>query len=339
MPITLTQLRSQIQLNQEPDPDWNFWETVKANIGYTSDPLIEMISNQRNFPDVDLEYFPTEDLEGYEEYSSSLLYARNQGHMSSLKRGIDERLERNETMARAPLAANLLASLFDPVNFIALPLGGPMLMGRGFVRGAKVVGGFQAGLEAIRYPFDAVATREESALNIAFASVAGGLITAASSVPRSIRNKAYTNLVKDADEKMNSSLELKFYNSMSEEELKIASSKNARNVFLNKTDEDLKNTLNSNNNQMFGLEQVISNKQWPDGKKATSKALKNAANRIKSFEKTNTKILQERAIRRVTDGDTRITNKLSIAAGGWVSKLISKPTTRILGSEIPDKSK
>jgi len=72
MSITLTKLRSQLQLpyRYEEEPDISFWDTVKAQMGYTYDPIIETISNQRNFPNVDLEYFPVQDLEGYEEFSS-----------------------------------------------------------------------------------------------------------------------------------------------------------------------------------------------------------------------------------------------------------------------------
>lgn len=41
MAITLSELRSQIQLPQEITPDVPFWDTVAAQIGYTYDPIIE----------------------------------------------------------------------------------------------------------------------------------------------------------------------------------------------------------------------------------------------------------------------------------------------------------
>lgn len=339
MAITLSQLRSQIQLPQEITPDVPFWDTVAAQIGYTYDPIIEAISNQKNFPDVDLEYFPVQDLEGYEEFSSSLLYARSAEHMASLKRGIDENKKRRETLANSGLWANLGAGVLDPINFIALPMGAPALMGRQALRSAATLGIFQSGLETIRAPFDALSTADEVALNVAFASVAGGLIGGATAVPRTIRNRGLKNLIKDADDKLEDSIANKYYHSMTDEEVKFASRKKTRQEFKSKTNQDLKNELNANNNQIFGFEQIIQTNQWPDGKQISSIALENVKKRKQSFEIANTKILQERAIRRVTETNLKSTDKYGIAAGGWISKLISKPTTRQLSAAIPDKAK
>ena len=133
--------------------DPSFWETTKASVGYTYDPLIEYIYNQAKFPEIDPTYNPIKDVDGYEEFQSSLLYARNKKHKNSLKRGIDENKERRKVLENSSFWAQLGAGIFDPINLVALPLGGPALsFGKAAVRGAVGVGALQTGLETIRYP-------------------------------------------------------------------------------------------------------------------------------------------------------------------------------------------
>lgn len=341
MSITLTKLRSQLQLpyRYEEEPDISFWDTVKAQMGYTYDPIIETISNQRNFPNVDLEYFPVQDLEGYEEFSSILLYARNAQHMASMKRGIDENIARREILAQSSLGAQLGAGFLDPFNFIALPMGAPALMGKQALRSAKILGGYQAGLETIRAPFDALSTADEVALNVAFSAVLGGLIGGATAVPRSLKNRALNNAIKDSDEKLQDIVALKYYSSMTDEEIKWASRPKTREEYNNKTNEDLKLEVEANNEQIFGLQEILNSKQWPDGRNATEIQLKNIERKKENIKFTNTKILQESAVRRVTETNLKRTDKYDIAAGGWITKFLSTPTKRTLSAAIPDKAK
>ena len=77
--------------------DVPFWSTVKASLGYTYDPLIDYISNRMKY-DYDDDYSPELDLKGYEEYSSSLLYARTKNHMIQLKSQIDNNIERRKVL-------------------------------------------------------------------------------------------------------------------------------------------------------------------------------------------------------------------------------------------------
>ena len=120
--LNQTNLPEDLKLEAVP-----FFNTVQASFGYTYDPILESISNQIQFPNIDLQYSPQDDLEGYEEYQDHLLYARNKNHMTSMKRGIKENEARREVLANSSFWAQLGAGVFDPVNLIALPLGGPAL--------------------------------------------------------------------------------------------------------------------------------------------------------------------------------------------------------------------
>jgi len=160
MVYKLTPYRNQLNLGQElSNPNVPFWSTVGASLGYTYDPMLEAIRNRIEFTGVDLSYSPKDDLKGYEQYGSSLLYARNADHMKSLKRGIDENTKRREILENSSFWSQIGAGIFDPINLVTLPLGGPALtVGKTFLRGAVGIGGLQTGLEAIRYPVDPIAS-------------------------------------------------------------------------------------------------------------------------------------------------------------------------------------
>ena len=70
---------------------------------------------------------------------------------------------------------------------------------------------------------------------------------------------------------------------MTDEEVKFASRKKTRQEFKSKTNQDLKNELNANNNQIFGFEQIIQTNQWPDGKQISSIALGNVKKKKTKF--------------------------------------------------------
>lgn len=189
---------SQNSILYAPNPEDNrddptFFETVGASLGYQYDPIIEYISNQVKFRDeVDPNYFPLQDMEGYEEYESDLLFAQNAEHMAELKRAIDENVERRRVLAESSFGAHFFAGLADPINLVALPFGGAGVgLGRAFIRGGAGVATLQAGQEALRMPFDPLGTPEEAAINVGSAFVAGGLLVGAVSVPMTRRAKAY----------------------------------------------------------------------------------------------------------------------------------------------------
>jgi hypothetical protein len=341
MSISLPQLRSHFQMpidvSNEVVP---FWTTVGASLGYQYDPFLEHLYNKKQFPELDMEYAPENDLEGYEEYQNHLLYARNADHMASMKRGIEENKTRRDILSQSSFWAQLGAGLFDPINIIALPLGGPALtVGKAAVRGAVGIGALQTGLEAIRYPLDPLATVSESALNIGFAAVAGGLITGAVAVPMARRNAALNRLVDTGNESYNQGIEFSTLGQMTNDEIRLAQSEGSRKKFFNKSRDDLRNESSLNGKTIFGYEKILNKGVFEDGTPVEGNALLNISFKREELINRNKLIDQELAIRRLQDDGAEITDKYNIAAGGWVGSLISNPFKRVLNSKYPDMAK
>ena len=317
-----------------------FLSTVGASLGYTYDPMLESIYNQIQFPNIDLQYSPEDDLEGYEEYQDHLLYARNKNHMTSMKRGIKENEARREVLANSSFWAQLGAGVFDPVNLIALPLGGPALtVGKAALRGAVGVGALQTGLEAIRYPVDPLATVSESALNIGFAAVTGGLITGAVSIPMVRRNNAINKTIQQHEENYNVGYEFSTLGQMTDKDIKISQKLSSRKQYKNKTNVDLRNETNLNFKTIFGYDKILETGFLPDGNVGEENVLKNISVKKNKLEESTLRIDRELAIRRLEAEDIKIKDPYNLAAGAWVANLISTPAKRILKSAIPDSVK
>lgn len=311
-----------------------FFSTVGASVGYAYDPILESIYNKLKFPNIDLEYAPEEDLKGYEQYQDHLLYARNKNHMISMKRGIDENETRREVLSNSSFWAQLGAGVFDPINIIALPLGGPALtIGKTALRGAVGVGSLQAGLEAARFPVDPLANITESTLNIGFAAVTGGLITSAVSVPMVRRNAALNKMIDTGNESYNQGIEFTTLGQMNNEQIRIAQSAPARKPFFNITRSDLRNESSLNSKTIFGYDKIIN-----EGTAKQENLLSIGAKK-EELIKRNKLIDEELAVRRLEDDGVEFTDKYNIAAGGWVGSLITNPLKRILNGKYPDMAK
>jgi hypothetical protein len=180
----------------------SFGQVISAQFGYNYDPIHEYLYNEYVVgTEHDPNYNALEDLEGYELYSQHLLSAQNADHMASLKRGIDDNIRRRQIIGEAGLGYNLMAGFFDPVNLLALPLGGPTLgIGRSMVRVGAGVGLTQVGQEALRAPFDPLNTKEEVFNNIAMATAGGAVFGGLFSIPITRKGKMMAKLMKDMDE-------------------------------------------------------------------------------------------------------------------------------------------
>jgi len=180
----------------------SFGQVISAQFGYNYDPIHEYLYNEYVVgTEHDPNYNALEDLEGYELYSQHLLSAQNANHMASLKRGIDDNIRRREIIGEAGLGYNLMAGFFDPVNLLALPLGGPTVgIGRSMVRVGAGVGLTQVGQEALRAPFDPLNTKEEVFNNIAMATAGGAVFGGLFSIPITRKGKMMAKLMKDMDE-------------------------------------------------------------------------------------------------------------------------------------------
>jgi len=191
------------------DSESTFGDLWQAQIGYQYDPIIEAAHRWYKYSDddVDVDYVPLQNMEGYEEFRSNLVGARNEEEEADIKRAIDENRNRRAVMSEFGFGANLLAGVLDPINLLAVPFAGA-----GFVTaGARTAGGFvarralatgagvgvtQAGLETARAPFDPLNTWQETAMNIGFATLAGGLIGSLVSIPAARRIDATAKTIK-----------------------------------------------------------------------------------------------------------------------------------------------
>ena len=164
----------------------SFKQTLEATIGYTYDPVIEHIKGQHTFPRERQEgYDPFADLGDYSLFAMNLRHATSPAHMAHLKKGIDESIERRRILANSSFLSQLGAGLFDPLNLVALPFGGPTV---GFGRSAFRVGLGTAAIQTategfLIQPFDPMQTATESTYNIIGAGVFGAAFGGVISIP------------------------------------------------------------------------------------------------------------------------------------------------------------
>lgn len=160
---------------QQADP--SFLDTLQASLGYSWAPVYNTFSNA-------LTYSPQEgynwrdDIEGYELYAPQLHFAVSADHMAALKNQIEESASRRQVLNNSSFLAQFGAGIFDPINLVALPFGGPTL---GVLRSAARVGAGAAALEAGMEVFrqqDPLQTAEEGAINIAAAGIFGSALGA-----------------------------------------------------------------------------------------------------------------------------------------------------------------
>ena len=178
-----------------------FFKTVAAQLGYTYAPFINYLSNEVKYgPTYEIGYNPLNDMEGYEEYESALLFAKNPRHMADLKSEIDANIQRRRELANATFTTNFFAGMLDPINAIALPFAPTVSFARSALRTGVAVAGLQAGLEVARAPFDPLNTPEESAYNIGGAFVAGMALGGLVSIPLKVRSARINKTAKSLDE-------------------------------------------------------------------------------------------------------------------------------------------
>jgi hypothetical protein len=156
-----------------PRPEFN--EVVAAGIDYDFAPIVDTVRNRYLFADQrDPNYKALDDIEGYEIYAADLALAKNSQHMAALKKAIDESISRRQTLSEATIGSQLVAGMFNPINLVALPFGGPVVgIGRSAVRVGGGTVAIQLGLEATNQEFDPIRTYEESAMNVVTAGLFG----------------------------------------------------------------------------------------------------------------------------------------------------------------------
>ena len=182
-----------------------FGQTLQAQIAYAYDPLYERakLFFDEKAQKVDENFNPTEmpDYERYVDFSDTLNKANNEYHYKKIITNIQDSFERRRILMDSSLVSQLAAGFFDPINFVALPFGGPAFgIGRSALRVGLGTASLQAGAEALRHPFDPLSTPTEVAFNIFGAGVAGGILGGLISIPMSRRAVAENQLVTNIKE-------------------------------------------------------------------------------------------------------------------------------------------
>ena len=208
-----------------PEKQSSFGEAVQATLGLRFAPMIESAkmgarySHQKRDPNFDWE----KNLDGYEMYATSLYGAKNELHMQQLKSFIDSGMERRRVLSNSTILTQLGAGLLDPINFIALPLGGPTL---GFARSALRVGAGTAAIEGtselINLQLDPVKTLEEATVNTATAALFGGALGGAISIPLSRRAAALDKTNKANREMFESVTRMEYLEGMTPEQIRTS---------------------------------------------------------------------------------------------------------------------
>ena len=171
----------------------SFGEAVGATLGLRFAPAIDAVSTgiEFNSQERDPNFKWQDNLGDHALYASSLYGAKNAQHMARLKSNIDRGIERRQVLSNSTLMTQLGAGLFDPINFIALPLGGPTVgLARSVARVGLGVAAIEGTSEVINLRLDPVKTIEEAAMNTASAALFGGAIGGAVSIPLTRRAAA-----------------------------------------------------------------------------------------------------------------------------------------------------
>jgi len=170
-----------------------FAETVGASLAYKYDPMLDFIKETYTFGSAPLPengYNARQNIpEDLKPYGSSLLSAINQQHMDFKVKNLREGLNTRNTNARSGLGASFAAEIFDPINFISLPLKFVGLGRTALSAGAQTAAVVSA-QEVIRAPIDPLATTAETAINIGSAFAFGTALAGATLIPAARRASA-----------------------------------------------------------------------------------------------------------------------------------------------------
>ena len=177
----------------------SFLETVGATLAYRYDPLIDFFEEQSRFGTYALpeEGFSALDnvSDDLKPYSSTLLRATNQEHLTFLENELRNSLATREVLNESGFGSQFAAEVFDPINWVAIPLTRGLSVGRAALQSGTGTAAIVAGQEAIRYPFDPLATPEEAQFSVGASFVFGGMLGGLTRVPMSRRAAA----IRDAE--------------------------------------------------------------------------------------------------------------------------------------------
>ena len=202
-PTPTLQYHKGYQQDYNANPTWT--DTLNANLGYQYKSFLNAMYLESKYGDVavDDSLSVINEIKGteYEQYYNDLKDAKNMDHLNDMKVQIDKMKQRREILSNSSIWAQLTTGLFDPLNLVALPFGGPTL---GIARSAFRVGlgvtATQAPIEVGRQLFDPTATKTESALNLGAAFFVGGTLGGLQSVAGNVRANTINKTIAEIDE-------------------------------------------------------------------------------------------------------------------------------------------
>jgi len=176
--------------NFEQDP--TFLETIGASLAYKYDPLMDRINEANTFELSPEEgYVPKDNIPNdLKPFASTLLRATNQKHMNFLTANIREGQETRRVLERSGIGLQFAAELFDPINYIGIPFARAASFGQNFLRSGVSTGAVVSAQEAVRFPLDPLATKEEAMFTIGSSFLIGGAIGGTISIPSQRRAEA-----------------------------------------------------------------------------------------------------------------------------------------------------
>ena len=179
----------------DPSSSPSWMDTLNANLGYQYKHYVNAMYLEKKYGDVafddSLDVMAQIKDTNYERFYGDLKDAKNQDHLNDMIAQIDSMQRRRQVLADSSIWSQLTTGLFDPVNLIALPFGGPALgIGRSALRVGLGVATIQAPLEVGRQVFDPSATYAESGLNMGAAFFVGTTLGGLMAIPGNVKMNA-----------------------------------------------------------------------------------------------------------------------------------------------------
>ena len=314
----------------------SFGKTLGASVGYSLDPLFETVGQTLEFGiQREVGYNAMEDMSGYEMYATTLGRAVNPLHMASLKRTINESSSRREILSQSSLGAQLVAGIFDPINLIALPFGGPTIgIGKSALRVGAGTAVLQGGIEAgLVQPFDALQTAQESAINIGMAGIFGAGFGAAFGAPMTAKARAQAKTEIAIQEEMTMLSRIDNLEGVTREDM-INLPQRSERPFFNLSNDDLNTTIKSFENSASKAEQEANSIQGTGRQEAG-----NLLERAQELRETARGYKNEKAFRELEDMGVDLADPYKILESAFTNsvfyKAVSTPMKRVLQSKYP----
>ena len=314
----------------------SFGQTLSASVGYTLDPLFETVGQTLEFGiQRQAGYNAMEDLGEYSMYATTLGRAVNTMHMASMKRTIDESRQRREILAQSTIGAQLVAGIFDPINLIALPFGGPVVgIGKSALRVGAGTAVLQTGIEAaLIQPFDPLQTATESAMNIGMAAIFGAGFGAAFGAPMTAKAKAYAKTQQAIEEEMLMLNRIENLEGVTPDQLLNLPQRSDR-PFFDLSDDDLNLTIKGFEDAAARTEQEANSYQGTGRPEAG-----NLLARVEELKDQARVYKNEKAFRELEDMGIDVSDPFRIMDSAFTNsifyKAVSTPVKRLLQSKYP----